>query len=151
MSKYNVRKFVKEDYKTILDWFEEWSWDVWKLEIFSPYSYIVEFKGEPILYTSFYKYEGCPCASMGFTISKKDAPKLAVGRAISMGLDHVFAEAESIGVKGLEYATDKESKVMVDFFVKKGGEITDNGDAYIAVKGLNGYDMEFYYEGKKDE
>lgn len=147
--RYTIRKFTKSDYPTLLGWFNDWGWDAWGLETISPYSYIVEYKGEPVLFTSFYKFEGCVGGNMGFTISKKDAGKFVVGKAISLGLDHVFAEATKAGVKGLQYATDKESKVMVDFFVKKGGEITDNGDAYIAIKSLDNYDIDFYYEGTK--
>ena len=146
---FNVRDFTREDYSTLEQWFKQWGWDSWQLDMISPYSYIVEYRGKPVAFTSFYKFEGVPAGNMGFTISDKDASKHTVGKAVSKGLDHVFAEAERIGLKGLQYATDKESKVMVDFFVKKGGEITDNGDAYIAIKSFNGHNNDFYYEGKK--
>lgn len=149
MSNYIVRKFEQADYPKLCEWFEQWGWDAWQLEMITPYAYIVEFKGEPVLFTSFYKYEGTPSGNMGFTISDQNAGKLVTGRAISKGLDHVISEAERLGVKCLQYATDKESKVMVDFFCKKGGEISDNGDAYIAVMGLNGYNTDFYFEGKR--
>ena len=149
MSNYTVRQFEEKDYPTLVRWFEQWGWDAWDMDIISPYSYLVEFKGDPVLFTSFYKGEGCSFGNMGFTISDKDIGKLVAGRAISKGLDHVKQEAEKSGIKCLQYATDTESKVMVDFFCKKGGEITDHGDAYIAIMGLNGFDTDFYYEGKK--
>lgn len=146
---YVVRNFEKSDYPKLCEWFKQWGWDAWDLEMISPYSYIVEFKGEPVLFTSFYKYEGIPGGNMGFTISDKNASKILIGRAISKGLDHIIKTAESLGIKYLQYATDVESKIMVDFFCKKGGEISDNGDAYIAIMGLNGFNTDFYFEGKR--
>lgn len=149
MSNYNVRNFNSEDYSLLCEWFNQWGWDAWDKSMISPYSYIVEFKGTPVLFTSFYKYEGTPSGNMGFTISDKNAQSLVIGRAISTGLDHIIKTAEEMGIKYLQYATDKESKVMVDFFIKKGGEMSDNGDAYIAIIGLNNNNTDFYYEGKK--
>ena len=144
-----VRKFEISDYPLLQSWFKDWGWDSWPIELLSPYSYLVEKDGIPILYTSFYKYEGCSGGSMGFTISDQNCSKFLVGKAISLGLDHVFTEAKKLGLTAMQYATDQESKVMVDFFVKKGGQITDSGNAYIAIIGFD-QNTDFFYEGKKN-
>lgn len=133
MSNYIVRQFKNSDYPTLCEWVNAWDWDDIPQPTISPYSYIVEFKGEPVLYTSFYKYEGCPLATMGFTISNPECSKLVAGKAISKGLDHIFDVAGTMGITALRYITDEDSMVMVNFFKKKGGipEITGNGHTII--------------------
>lgn len=141
-----IRKFELTDYPVLELWFKDWGWDSWKPEMLSPYSYLVEHEGKPVLFTSFYKYEGVLGGNMGFTISDRKVSKYIIGKAICLGLDHIFKECEKLGLKALQYATDRQSKVMVDFFVKKGATLTDS-DALIAIKGFD-YNTDFYLEGK---
>ena len=141
----SVVRFEKKDYSILNQWFKDWGWESWDIESISPYAFWV-FDGEvPIFFTSYYKAVGCNLAQMGISISNKDCSKIRLARAISLGLDYLFQDAQNEGIKAIRYATDLESKVMIDFFVKKGAKLINN-NALVAIKVFDDK-MNFFYEG----
>lgn len=140
-----IRKYSKSDYPILEKWFKDWGWEAWGIDSISPFAFWVFDDDKPIFFTSYYKAVGCNLAQMGISISLKDCPKLKLARAISLGLDTLFQDAQSEGIKAIRYATDLESKVMIDYFVKKGAKLIDN-DALVAIKVFD-ENMNFFYEG----
>ena len=139
-----IRQYDPEkDYEVLQKWFNDWEWAMWDKDAISPFSYIVEHEGKPIVYSSYYKTIGTNMAKMGFTVGDKNADSRLRYEATDLVLDYIFNECEEIGIKYLYYSTDVES--MVRRFEEKGALITDPGDAWICYKSF-GKKAEFLHD-----
>jgi len=136
-----IIKFDKtRDYELLCSWFDQWNLKHPELDQLGEESWIIYLNGIPIAFSCFAKTD-TKLAIMGFTIARKEHIE-GKSEAIDKLINYIFKRVNDCGFKYLYYFTD--TKVMVDRMERLGMTITDNGNAYILIKGFNSTNMDFY-------
>ena len=143
---FTIRQYRPEDYPVLVSWFRKWEWPAWPEDALTPYSYIIEYEGTPIMYSGFYKVIGSAVAKMTITIGDRHASSRAKTKALNELYEHIFERCKAEGVKYLWFSTGPDTKILHKKLVKMGSMNVCEGTAYICVKSINGDNVEFFSE-----
>lgn len=130
-----VRPYQSQEYGLLKDWFDAYDWECYPKNCISPASFIAEYEGKPVVFSSLYPTVGCKLATLGFTIADPKSDKEIRREAIVTIIKHIEQYALEIGYEHLYYFTDS-IRMVKTLNEKLNWEITDNGSAYILAKSL---------------
>lgn len=131
----SVRQYRDDDYALICSWSTNYNIKPYPKSALSPYSYIAEYKGKPIMYSSIYLGDRTTLALYGNTISDKNVKNTIKYKALELLMDTCLDTARFFKYNYVTYFSDNNG--IKKMLIKRGAEINNTFNITLSLDGSN--------------
>lgn len=106
-----IIKYNKENhYEEIVKMLKSYNWEAWDERAFNNNRhYCVVENNEILFFSGFYVFDNGIYARLSIQLGKKEASKEKRREAMSLVINHIFTEAQKMGITALEFASSNQS------------------------------------------